>query len=91
MYDFYMVRTKKYEVKHDIVKSSYKDDIYAIDLGVGMEYKLNRILVVRFEPYLNYTITNVTTRGVFKEDLVFSPIIGIRVGVRFKLVEYDLK
>ncbi len=91
LYDFYMVRTKKYEVKHDIVKSSYKDDIYAIDLGVGMECKLNRILVVRFEPYLNYTITNVTTRGVFKEDLVFSPIIGIRVGVKFKLVEYDLK
>ena len=91
LYDSFMVRTKKYKTKHNIEQTSYKDEIYAIDLGVGIEYELNRILTIRFEPYFNYTITNVTTRGVFKEDMVFSPIIGIRLGVKFKLVEYDLK
>ena len=91
LYDSFMIRTKKYETKHSIEKTSYKDDIYAIDIGVGMECELNKILTIRFEPYFNYTITNVTILGVFEEDLVFSPIIGIRLGVKFKLVEYDLK
>lgn len=91
LYDTFLVRTKKYKTKHNIEQTSYKDDIYAIDLGIGIEYELNRILTIRFEPYFNYTITNVTTPDVFEEDLVFSPIIGIRLGMKFKLAEYDLK
>lgn len=88
LYDSYKVITNKYTAEQNLDKSSYRDDIYAIDMGIGLEYILNKILTMRFEPYFNYTITNVATRGEFNEDLVFSPIIGIKLGLKFTIIEF---
>ena len=54
-------------------------DAYIIDLGLEVEYKLNKMLAMHIEPYLNYPISYDCSID-FREDYVFSPIIGIKLG-----------
>ena len=85
--DFYKVVTKKYKSDQCIEQSDHQQNIYNIDFGIGIEYKLHKKIAIRFEPYINYTITNVSSL-IFNENLIFSPAVGIKLGLKYTLTTF---
>ncbi|MBR4155433.1 MAG: hypothetical protein IKU01_01840 [Bacteroidales bacterium] len=83
----YKVVTKKYKSDLCIEQSDHQQNIYNMDLGIGIEYKLYEKIAIRFEPYLNYTITHVSSL-IFNKNLIFSPAVGMKLGLKYTLTTF---